>query len=131
MSRIVLASLTLSGLLLAACGGDKALTTAPDPNTPQGVTHDVSAGDRDSLSSKQPIAGNAAVLYVNGLGCPLCATNIDKQLLRSRGIKSATVDLGAGTVLVDFREGAARPSPYQLKEIVADAGFTLMKVETR
>lgn len=131
MTRSVLTALTLSGLILAACGGEKALTTTPDPDAPQGVTHQVSENDLASLSSKQPIAGNAAVLYVNGLGCPLCATNIDKQLLRSRGIGSAAVDLGAGTVLVAFRDGATRPSPYQLKEIVADAGFTLMKVEPR
>ncbi|QOJ01888.1 MAG: heavy-metal-associated domain-containing protein [Phycisphaeraceae bacterium] len=84
--------------------------------------------DRALLSSKKPIEGRWALLYVNGLGCPLCATNIDQQLERLPGVEGVRVDLGSGTVQLALAEGERRLSPMDLREAVADAGFTLVKV---
>ena len=67
---------------------------------------------------------------MNGLGCPLCATNIDRQLERLPGVSGVQVDLSVGKVTLAF-EGQERPSPHQISEAVEDAGFTLVKVEQR
>ncbi|GJQ29530.1 MAG: hypothetical protein HBSAPP03_14140 [Phycisphaerae bacterium] len=117
------------GAALWGCANDANTTRKRDAD--EGVVHTATPEERLATRSTTPVASSAVVLYVNGLGCPLCATNIDKQLLRNRSIATATVDLGAGTVLVTFKEGAAHPTPDRLRNIVEDAGFTLIKVETK
>lgn len=94
------------------------------------VIHQSNPDDLAALKSKEPIAAPSVLLYVNGLGCPLCATNVDVQLKRVRGVDDAVVDLGAGTVLVTLKD-ENRPSPHRLNNAVADAGFTLVKLEPR
>jgi copper chaperone CopZ len=66
-------------------------------------------------------------LVVQGLSCPLCAHNLDKQLLGTAGIVGANVNLSDGTVLVRFRKDQ-RPSRERLDKVVANAGFTLINV---
>ncbi|MGE0480391.1 MAG: heavy-metal-associated domain-containing protein [Phycisphaerae bacterium] len=77
-----------------------------------------------------PIAASAAsaTLSVHGLACPLCAHNIDKQLLRVGGVKTVDVDLGTGTVKLSFEAGK-QPSDKELAAAVEAGGFTLNKVE--
>ncbi|MDX2130798.1 MAG: heavy metal-associated domain-containing protein [Planctomycetota bacterium] len=104
-----------------ASGGEGATEENP-------VFHQVTEADVRAVESKEPLSSDGALLYVNGMGCPLCATNIDRLLARKRSISTAVIDLGAGTVLVGFEGGRAKPSPYDLREWVADAGFTLVKV---
>lgn len=83
-----------------------------------------------SAYGDEPIAGDAAVLWLKGMSCPLCATNVDKQLKRLEGVKSAAIDLGNGTVTLRL-EGSTRPSPRRLAEAVRESGFTLEKIESK
>lgn len=99
-------------------------------NEENAVIHEVTAADKETAKSKEPLRGSQALLYVNGLGCPLCATNVDKQLARVKGVSTIETDLSHGLVTVGLF-GTAKPSAYELGEAVADAGFTLVKVETR
>lgn len=102
---------------------------AEKPMEENAVIHQVSEADKATAHGATPIASDKAVLWVNGLGCPQCASNIDLQLLKVKGVKGVRVDLGAGKVAVDLT-GSARPSPDQLAKAVDRAGFTLVKVET-
>jgi len=91
------------------------------------IYHEASDRDKDLAKSKSPLTGDAAVLYVNGMGCPLCASNLDIQLLRIKGVSTATIDLGVGTANVTFK-GDERPSAWDLHEAVEDAGFSLVRI---
>jgi copper chaperone CopZ len=119
----ILSLTTMHGLSACSSSGPKEGDYEERP-----ITHEVSAADLAAVRDKTPIADTGATLYVNGLGCPLCASNIDKQLVRVRGVKKVTVDLSIGKVTVEFKD-SPRPSPYQLENAVADAGFTLVKIE--
>jgi len=92
------------------------------------INHTVSEADIQRAKSKEPLTSAAAVLYVNGLCCPLCASNIDRQLKRVRGVTSINVDLSVGRVELGLLSGK-QPSPARLGEAVEDAGFTLVKIE--
>lgn len=114
------------GLLGCASGPNAA---SGEPQYEEGsIVHQVTAQERAYADSREPIGAESAVLWVNGLGCPLCATAIDKQLLRMDGVGSARVDLSEGKVYLGLT-GQRRPSPHALGEAVKDAGFTLVKVE--
>ena len=122
--------------LLASCAGSgdrPATMTGPDGEVYEEkyIEHHVSADDIAYAKSKAPIESDGVLLYVNGMGCPLCASNIDKQLVRVAGVKTVKVDLGQGHVTLGLTPGAKHPSPYTLGEAVEDAGFTLVKVESR
>lgn len=104
-------------------GGGAGATAAAE----EGVIHKTTAEERAFLKRTEPLTADRIVLHVNGMGCPLCVTNVDKQLLRLKGVKAVQVDLGAGTVEVGL-EGSERPSPARLEHAVADAGNTLAKI---
>ena len=69
-----------------------------------------------------------ARLYVSGMSCPLCATNIDKQLLRVPGVQKVSVDLGKGLVLARLAPSNP-PTRDQLAGAIAQSGFTLDRIE--
>lgn len=129
--RIASLSLAIASFsALAACasngGTNSGMSAEMEENA---IVHTVTDEDRALAASKQPISADSAVLWVNGLGCPQCATNIDLQLERVVGVKATNVDLSNGKVTVGL-SGGNRPSPARLGKAVADAGFTLVKVET-
>jgi copper chaperone CopZ len=122
-------ALVASAALLAGCaGGSGSAVVAPEENP---VNHESTPQDLAFTASTAPLASDSVVLWVNGLGCPLCATNIDKQLERVKGVEKVAVDLGQGKVTLGLKPGAAHPSPARLKEAVEDAGFTLVKVDAQ
>jgi copper chaperone CopZ len=90
----------------------------------------LSAEEEAATHSKDPLSGQSAILWVNGLGCPQCATNIDFQLKRIRGVSDVYTDLSDGKVTVALARGT-KPSPYRLSEAVKDAGMTLVKIEAK
>ena len=94
------------------------------------IVQQVTAADLDTAKSTEPVKADKVVLWVNGMGCPLCATSIDKQLERLPGVTNVKVDLANGFVDVAM-QGAKRPSPHDFAESVLDAGFTLVKVEQK
>ncbi len=118
----------VAGWLLAAWTGCASSAGRVDEVEP--VVHEVTESDRALAASKAPLEAEEVVLYVNGMGCPLCATNIDLQLERVPGVRGVKTDLSAGTVRVTLG-GAKRPSPAALGEAIEDAGFTLVKVVPR
>lgn len=77
----------------------------------------------------EPISGTSATLIVHGMSCPLCVSNVDKQLLTIPGVASVNVDLGSGEVDVSLAPNA-RVSKAQLAKAVYSSGFTLVEVRT-
>lgn len=75
-----------------------------------------------------PADAPAATLRVNGLSCPLCAHNIDQQLMRVPGVRAVFVNLGKGEVTVAMSETGA-PSRDQLSRAIAASGFSLVNIE--
>lgn len=126
MNQVLWISIALVAGVMSGCGANKANGTEENA-----VVHTATPEQRAAAKDTTPIAADKVTLFVNGLGCPQCATNIDLQLKRIRGIDTAYVDLGSGTVLLDLRPGGTHPSPARLASAVEDAGFTLVKIEAR
>lgn len=93
--------------------------------------HAPTEADAAALLDKRQITTEWATLYVNGLGCPQCASNIDLTLAKVEGVKWIYVDLGHGVVQLQFEGNGQRPSPFKLMDKVTDAGFTLVKIRTQ
>jgi copper chaperone CopZ len=122
-------ALSASVFALAACssGGRVEHGGTVNAGEEQGVIHNATAAEMAATHSRTPIMTPAVDLYVNGLGCPLCATSIDKQLERLPGVQKVRVDLSTGIVRVPMT-GDKRPSAHDFSETVKDAGFTLVKI---
>lgn len=90
------------------------------------------AGSRSTvaLTDRSPLDARVAVLTVNGLGCPLCAHNVDNKLRTVAGVEDVRVDLGTGEVTVSLAE-LIRPSAADFHKAVTDSGFTLRRIELR
>jgi copper chaperone CopZ len=132
----ILSTSAAAALLFASCagsGGKPATMTGPNGEVYEEkyISHQVTDADKAKAQSKAAVAADNAVLYVNGMGCPLCATNINMQLERVPGVKTVKVDLGSGIVTLGLLKGAEHPSPHTLGEAVEDAGFTLVKIEEK
>lgn len=130
VSRTAILAVAAASLSLVGCASNKAASSDSAAMKENAVIHHVTEEDRILAASKDPITADSAVLWVNGLGCPQCATNIDLQLERVVGVKSTNVDLSNGKVTVGLG-GNNRPSPARLGKAVHDAGFTLVKIETK
>jgi copper chaperone CopZ len=74
-----------------------------------------------------PIASDRVVLRVNGMSCPKCANNIDKQLAGLPGVSRSAIDMGAGEVTVYFGKGT-HPSRAELRGAIERTGFTLVSI---
>lgn len=126
MTKTLWISMAVVAGMISGCATNKANGTRE-----KSVVHAATPEQRAAAKDTSPISADKVTLFVNGLGCPQCASNIDLQLKRVRGIDKAYVDLGSGTVLLDLRPGGTHPSPARLASAVEDAGFTLVKIETR
>jgi copper chaperone len=60
-------------------------------------------------------------LNVTGMTCNHCVGAVQDALDDLPGVRSARVDLDAGTAVVDYDD--ARTSPRELTTAVADAGY--------
>ena len=79
------------------------------------------------LTDFRPIEDDKAVMTVHGMGCPLCAENIDKTLAGIPGVKDSYIDMSDGSVTVNFT-GEAHPSRAALAKSIVDSGFTLVNI---
>lgn len=131
-SRVFVLPVVVAGVsvLLGACSSGPGRASAEPQYEEGSIVHQVSSADRQQTQRTEPLAGDRAVLWVNGLGCPQCASNVDIQLLRLKGVEEAKVDLSTGKVTIAMA-GPSRPSPAQLTHAVEDAGFTLAKIEVQ
>jgi copper chaperone CopZ len=114
--------------LAVALGGCAAGNTAGGEKMSEGVVHQASDDDRARTKSTEPLEWDSALLWVNGLGCPQCSNNVDRQLKRISGVQDVRVDLSAGKVTVKFVPGR-RPSAQRLSQAMDNAGVTLVKIE--
>ena len=67
-------------------------------------------------------------LTVYGMSCPLCANNLDGQLMRIDGIESADIDLDTGAITVLF-DGDIEITERQIARAVENAGFSLRNID--
>lgn len=123
-----LASLTLALAALAGCATTQSADQPPAASE-DAVVHVATDADRAYLASKSPIDAERVTLAVNGLSCPLCATNVDKQLQGLRGVNSAAIDFANGQI--DLNLVDPKPSPAMLAHAIDRAGFTLVKISPR
>lgn len=93
---------------------------------PVGCASTESTSDREPMAA-EVISGPSATLVVYGMSCPLCANNVDKQLLEVDGVESVQVDMGTGEVKVALAPDA-RVTRRQLTEAVDRSGFTVAEV---
>jgi copper chaperone CopZ len=92
-----------------------------------------SSGTGDAAPTSRPAVASAAgssvaTLIVHGLACPLCANNLDKQLLALPGVEKVHVDLGNGSVLVTMA-AASHPTHDQIAHAVQQSGYTLVRID--
>lgn len=107
---LVSGAILLSVSLLAGCASGNA-----NPNA--------------HAASTEAITSPTATLIVHGMSCPLCANNVDAQLLDIKGVKSVDVDMGSGQVKVSFEPGAT-VTEAQLARAIDRSGFTLAGMST-
>ncbi len=80
------------------------------------------------LDDHTPVASAQVTLTVHGLGCPLCAGNVDKQLLRVPGVENIKVNLNDGTAVLRVNP-ASPPTRSQLANAIFESGFTLVNIK--
>jgi copper chaperone CopZ len=116
---ISLTLLASAALALGACSAT--------PQTTADTGADTSADAGAQQASLDLLSGPGATLIVHGLSCPLCATNVDKQLRALPGVRSVKVNLGNGEIGVSFSPAGA-PTNDQLAKAVTESGFTLVSI---
>jgi copper chaperone CopZ len=80
------------------------------------------------LADGTPVSGSGSLLWVRGMSCPKCVSNVDLQLKRLPGVDRVAINMGLGTVSVTYA-GAERPMKRQLAEAVDNAALTLLRIE--
>lgn len=115
------ARLLISLIATALFAGCQSADPAAGPATNR--DHQPAVSSSSDQGDAQP-----ARLYVKGMSCPLCAHNINKQLLRVPGVEKVSVNLGTGVVLATI-SAASPPSREQLADAINESGFTLDRIE--
>ncbi|GAB4515266.1 MAG: hypothetical protein Tsb0013_19770 [Phycisphaerales bacterium] len=113
MRTPIILSTVLAAALLTGCASTSSTSSASSK------TYDIT-----------PIAADNVTMRVNGMSCPKCANNIERQLTSLAGVESVDIDLGSGIVGVGFTKGAAHPSAAQLAQAIDNTGFTLVSIDT-
>lgn len=114
-------ALTALVVTLAGCA------SAPKDGGPD-VSYTATPEEAKLVASAEPLPAGPVKLYMNGLACPLCASNIDAQLADLPGIQNIKVDLNTGIVTASI-VGDQRPAPKQIAHAADQAGVTLVKIE--
>ncbi|MBL8877011.1 MAG: heavy-metal-associated domain-containing protein [Phycisphaerae bacterium] len=124
-SRLLVACSIVASL--GACASDQSAASSSSTDTEQAVTYTATAEEAALIKSDQPLPPGPIVMYMNGLSCPLCATNIDQQVEKLPGVSDVKVDLSTGKVKANLT-GPQTPSPKQLSTAADAAGVTLIKI---
>ncbi|MBX3361779.1 MAG: heavy-metal-associated domain-containing protein [Phycisphaeraceae bacterium] len=133
--RLIIGTIMIAaiGSLLLGCATTQSTSTDTSNTTPaterepgESVVHAASDKDREYLASKTPITADKVTLAVNGLSCPLCATNVDKQLASLRGVQDIRIDFEKGEIELQLKDPP--PSPSSLARAIDQAGFTLVRI---
>jgi copper chaperone CopZ len=123
------ASITAIATITAVLGGCGA-SDATDTRDAQAFdTKAPAAGAAPTvIADARPVSGSGSVLWVRGMSCPKCVSNVDLQLKRLPGVDRVAINMGLGTVSVTYA-GTERPSTRQLAEAVDNAALTLLRIE--
>lgn len=124
-SRIAVPVLLLAAAAITGCAGSGGGGTAKQEEN--AFVHQADPAAAARLTETKPVASDNLRLYVNGMGCPQCVSNIDIQLGKLKGVKSTRVNLSNGTVDVELYN-KDHPSPAQISRAVS-GDFTLIKIE--
>lgn len=81
------------------------------------------------VQGDEVITTPTATLVVHGMSCPLCANNVDSQLMDIQGVRSVDLDMGSGEVKVSFEQDAT-VTHAQLARAIERSGFTLVGLST-
>lgn len=125
-------SILASLLVLTGCASSNSqpATSKATPDSQsesQEVTYSATPEETQFLKSTEPLTPGRITMSVNGLSCPLCASNVDQQVKRLPGVSNVFVDLAKGRVSATLT-GPKTPSPAQLAKAADDAGVTLVKI---
>ncbi len=60
-------------------------------------------------------------MKISGLHCESCCNTIEGKLLKIKGVRRASVNLGENEVFVDYDEGKVEPE--QIRKTIRKAGF--------
>jgi copper chaperone CopZ len=71
-----------------------------------------------------------AVIWVKGLGCPLCAQEVKKELWAVPGVGQIDINYEAESATVAFSSSRA-PTRGQLEAAIQKTGYPLTKIEMR
>ncbi|MDX9911738.1 MAG: heavy-metal-associated domain-containing protein [Phycisphaerales bacterium] len=121
MARHGLLALAALGLIVPA--GLIGCASSPSVGT-------ATAEHRAMLDDATPVESGEVVVYAEGMGCPLCATNVDRTISRLPGVASVSIDLDAGAITLNII-GKQRPTRGELARAVYDAGFTVRAIEQK
>jgi DNA-binding beta-propeller fold protein YncE/copper chaperone CopZ len=87
-----------------------------------GSTVAASAGQGTQGSPAAERVSGDMVVRIEGMACPFCAYGIEKHLGRLAGVRSARVNLGRGTAILDMEPGKT-VSFDEVRKAVEKAGF--------
>lgn len=76
----------------------------------------------------QTPSGHDWLAKVNGMSCPMCAKNIEKQVKKIMGVTGVEIDLGTGQVKVTYAAGF-RADKKVLTKAIEDAGFSVVEIK--
>lgn len=122
-SNTTLMALTLIAMAGFGCQSGSSGASNHAATTPAGESAADAAPGALALTDNRPLESESATLTVGGLGCPLCANNIENKLGGMKGVQNVSVDLATGKVRVGLW-GKDKPSPLALATAVKDSGFT-------
>lgn len=63
-------------------------------------------------------------LHVQGMSCQGCAQSVERRLLSTPGVQSATVDLATATASISYDE--EQTAPYSLEKVIEALGFDVL-----
>src|SRR5690606_15582329 len=107
---------------------DRPVDLAPSAGSSGEMSSATAAASAPSPSSASDADSSTAVIWVNGMGCPLCANNVDEQLAAVPGVESVRINLGTGQVFARLSPSSP-PTEQQLATAVNRTGFTLVRID--
>ena len=80
--------------------------------------------------SDSTYSGQVIDVYVDGLACPFCAHGLDQRFNKIGSVKSVTVDVDNGIMMLDIKKGKSI-SKREINEKIEEAGFSMDRIEVQ
>ena len=127
MRALSVPTVAVLSLMLGCSGSNVRSGSVSEPDAAPVAT---TAAPASVGAQTAPVASGSladVTLWVEGFGCPMCATNLEYELEEIAGVLDATIDLERGTASVLLAKGAS-PSEADYRKAVDDSGLTLNKI---